>query len=142
MKILAIESSCDETAAAVVDGSGVILSSAVATQIDGKAATVDVEERRRYEAALGLMRTGEFGQAARHNSHIGWDDSDPFFPGIGVQGFQHCGDVLPQKDEVTMLALDEQNPGRATAERLQPQCARAGKQVDDGLTGQRSEGRK
>lgn len=38
MKILAIESSCDETAAAVVSGSGEILSSAVATQIDAHAA--------------------------------------------------------------------------------------------------------
>jgi len=38
MKILAIESSCDETAAAVVSGSGEILANAVATQIDAHAA--------------------------------------------------------------------------------------------------------
>lgn len=49
----------------------------VATQIDGKAATVDVEERRRYEAALGLMRTGEFGQAltAFQQFRSRWPDS-------------------------------------------------------------------
>ena len=49
----------------------------VTTQIDGKTATVDVEERRRYEAALGLMRAGEFGQAltAFQQFRTRWPDS-------------------------------------------------------------------
>ena len=47
------------------------------TQIDGKTHTVDVEERRRYEAALSLMRSGEFTQAltAFTQFRARWPDS-------------------------------------------------------------------
>ncbi|MDO4290440.1 MAG: tRNA (adenosine(37)-N6)-threonylcarbamoyltransferase complex transferase subunit TsaD [Eggerthellaceae bacterium] len=56
--ILAIESSCDETAAAVVDGSGALLSDVVASQIDFHArfggVVPEIASRKHIEAICGV----------------------------------------------------------------------------------------
>ena len=57
--ILAIESSCDETAVAVVDGTGTVLSSVVATQIDFHArfggVVPEIASRKHTEAIVGVF---------------------------------------------------------------------------------------
>ena len=56
--ILAIESSCDETAAAVIDGDGVLLSDVVATQVDFHArfggVVPEIASRKHIEAICGV----------------------------------------------------------------------------------------
>ena len=56
--LLAVESSCDETAMAVIDGSGRILSSVVATQIDFHArfggVVPEIASRKHVEAIVGV----------------------------------------------------------------------------------------
>lgn len=58
--ILAIESSCDETAAAVVDGSGTILADTVASQIDFHArfggVVPEIASRKHIEAICGVAQ--------------------------------------------------------------------------------------
>jgi len=72
--ILAIESSCDETAAAVVDGSGALLSDVVASQIDFHArfggVVPEIASRKHIEAICGVC--GE----ALDSAGIGWHDLD------------------------------------------------------------------
>ena len=57
--ILAIESSCDETAMAVIDGSGEVLSNVVATQIDFHArfggVVPEIASRKHTEAIVGVF---------------------------------------------------------------------------------------
>lgn len=66
--VLAIESSCDETACAVIGGSGEVLSSVVATQIDFHArfggVVPEIASRKHVEAIVGtyeeaMLRAGE-----------------------------------------------------------------------------------
>ena len=56
--VLAVESSCDETAMAVIDGSGAIVSSVVATQIDFHArfggVVPEIASRKHTEAIVGV----------------------------------------------------------------------------------------
>ena len=57
--ILAIESSCDETALAVIDGSGMVLSNVVATQIDFHSrfggVVPEIASRKHVEAIVGVF---------------------------------------------------------------------------------------
>lgn len=67
--ILAIESSCDETAASVVDGAGRILSDVVASQVDFHArfggVVPEIASRKHVEAIVGVTRLAlqEAGQS-------------------------------------------------------------------------------
>ena len=60
MKILAIESSCDETAAAVVENGRHVLSSVVATQVEEHklygGVVPEIASRRHSEAIVGVVR--------------------------------------------------------------------------------------
>ena len=60
MKILAIESSCDETAAAVVENGRCVLSSVVATQVEEHklygGVVPEIASRRHSEAIVGVVR--------------------------------------------------------------------------------------
>ena len=60
MKILAIESSCDETAAAVVENGRRVLSSVVATQVEEHklygGVVPEIASRRHSEAIVGVVR--------------------------------------------------------------------------------------
>ena len=67
--VLAIESSCDETAMAIIDGNGEVISNVVATQIDFHArfggVVPEIASRKHTEAIVGvfeetLARAGEF----------------------------------------------------------------------------------
>lgn len=59
MKILAIESSCDETAAAVVEDARTVLSNAVASQIDEQklygGVVPEIASRRHVENIIGVV---------------------------------------------------------------------------------------
>ncbi len=73
-RILAIESSCDETAAALVDGAGELLSDVVASQIDFHArfggVVPEIASRKHIEAICGVCDEC-FDQA-----HLTWKDLD------------------------------------------------------------------
>ncbi len=72
--ILAIETSCDETAAAVIDGEGLLLSDVVASQIDFHArfggVVPEIASRKHIEAIVGVCEEG-LAQA-----HVSYDDLD------------------------------------------------------------------
>ncbi len=78
--ILAIESSCDETAAAVVDGEGALLSDVVASQIDFHSrfggVVPEIASRKHIEAICGVcdeaLRTA--GNGCGKTSQFGWRD--------------------------------------------------------------------
>ncbi len=79
--ILAIESSCDETAAAVVDGEGRILSDIVASQIDFHArfggVVPEIASRKHVEAIVGTTSAAlEDAAAALGVPSFGWRDLD------------------------------------------------------------------
>ena len=71
--VLAIESSCDETAIAVIDGSGAILSNVVATQIDFHArfggVVPEIASRKHTEAIVGVFEEA----LAQAGAHFGVD---------------------------------------------------------------------
>lgn len=79
--ILAIESSCDETAAAVIDGAGVLRSDVVATQVDFHArfggVVPEIASRKHIEAICGVCdealdrAAGSLGRGA-----LAWRDLD------------------------------------------------------------------
>lgn len=72
--ILSIESSCDETAASVIDGDGVILSNIVSSQIEFHArfggVVPEIASRKHVEAIVGVVR------AALHDANVKWSDLD------------------------------------------------------------------
>ncbi len=79
--ILAIESSCDETAASVVDGNGALLSDVVASQIDFHSrfggVVPEIASRKHIEAICGV--TEECLEAAARSlnvSRVRWRDLD------------------------------------------------------------------
>jgi len=79
--ILAIESSCDETAAAVVDGGGNLLADAIASQIDFHArfggVVPEIASRKHIEAICGVTQVCLEGAAQRlGRSHLRWCDLD------------------------------------------------------------------
>lgn len=69
--ILAVESSCDETAAAIVDGNGRILSNVVSSQIDFHArfggVVPEIASRKHVEAIVGVARLA-LEDASKHLS--------------------------------------------------------------------------
>ncbi len=73
-RILALETSCDETAAAVVEGGKRIMSSVVASQVDLHAAYggvfPEVASRKHIEVIYGVV------EQAMQKAHIGFDDLD------------------------------------------------------------------
>lgn len=73
-RILGIESSCDETAAAVVENGGTLLSSVVASQVDLHAAYggvfPEVASRQHIKTVYGVV------DQALHKAHIGLGDVD------------------------------------------------------------------
>lgn len=79
--ILAIESSCDETAAAIVDGAGTLVSDVVASQIDFHArfggVVPEIASRKHIEAICGVCDEC-FDVAADHLgvSRLTWSDLD------------------------------------------------------------------
>ena len=74
MRILGIETSCDETAAAVVESGELILSNVIASQVDLHAqyggVFPEVASRAHVEAIVPVV-----DQALR-DAHVGWDDLD------------------------------------------------------------------
>ena len=79
--ILAIESSCDETAAAIVDGSGALLSDVVASQIDFHArfggVVPEIASRKHIEAVCGVCdECLEVAAARLGRSRLSWRDLD------------------------------------------------------------------
>ncbi len=72
--ILAIETSCDETAGAVTDGAGSILSDVVASQIDFHArfggVVPEIASRKHIEAICGVA------EAALQDAGVAWQDLD------------------------------------------------------------------
>ena len=72
--ILAIESSCDETAAALVDGDGVVRASVVASQAELHAAyggvVPEVASRRHLELCVPVV------ERALAEAGGGWDEVD------------------------------------------------------------------
>ncbi len=79
--ILAIESSCDETAASVIDGCGRILSSVVSSQVDFHArfggVVPEIASRKHVEAIVGVTRLAlaEAAQSAGAST-FSWQDLD------------------------------------------------------------------
>ena len=79
--IFAIESSCDETAAAIVDGSGALLADVVASQIDFHArfggVVPEIASRKHVEAICGVCDECLDVAARRLGvSHLRWHDLD------------------------------------------------------------------
>ena len=80
--ILAIESSCDETAAAIVDGKGNLLSDVVASQIDFHArfggVVPEIASRKHIEAICGVCDEclDVAGAALGHATRLAWSDLD------------------------------------------------------------------
>ncbi len=79
--ILAIESSCDETAASVVDGEGRILSDVVSSQVDFHArfggVVPEIASRKHVEAIVGVTRLAlEEAAASLGADALGWHDLD------------------------------------------------------------------
>jgi N6-L-threonylcarbamoyladenine synthase len=78
--ILAIESSCDETAAAIVDGNGELLSDVIASQIDFHSrfggVVPEIASRKHIEAICGVCDEC-FDVASKNEGHrIAWADLD------------------------------------------------------------------
>ena len=73
-RILAIESSCDETAAALVDGAGELLSDVVASQIDFHArfggVVPEIASRKHIEAICGVC------DECLEQAHMNWENID------------------------------------------------------------------
>ena len=73
MKILAIETSCDETAAAVVENGRRALSNVVASQVKEHriygGVVPEIASRRHAEAIAGITRRA-LEQAARHSAGL------------------------------------------------------------------------
>lgn len=73
-RILGIETSCDETAAAVVEDGRTILSNAIASQIDLHAqyggVFPEMASRAHVEAIVPIV------EQALRDAHVGWDDLD------------------------------------------------------------------
>lgn len=83
--VLAIESSCDETALAIIDGSGTICANVVATQIDFHArfggVVPEIASRKHTEAIVGVFEE----TLAKAGEHFGVDTLAPSdLAGIGV----------------------------------------------------------
>ncbi len=83
--VLAIESSCDETALAVIDGAGTICANVVATQIDFHArfggVVPEIASRKHTEAIVGVYEE----VLARAGAHFGVDTLAPSdLAGVGV----------------------------------------------------------
>lgn len=79
--ILAIESSCDETAAAIVDGNGVLVSDVVASQIDFHArfggVVPEIASRKHIEAICGVCdECFDVAAAALGTERLTWSDLD------------------------------------------------------------------
>lgn len=78
--ILAIESSCDETAAAIVDGDGELLSDVVASQIDFHArfggVVPEIASRKHIEAVCGVCDECFDVASAACGSRISWRNLD------------------------------------------------------------------
>lgn len=79
--ILAIESSCDETAAAVIDGGEVLRSDVVATQVDFHArfggVVPEIASRKHIEAICGVCDEAlDVAAASLGRSHLRWRDLD------------------------------------------------------------------
>lgn len=89
--ILAIETSCDETAAAIIDGEGTLLSDVVASQVDFHArfggVVPEIASRKHIEAICGVAEEA-FEAAARRLGvgSLGWHDlsasSVTYAPGL------------------------------------------------------------
>ena len=75
--ILAIESSCDETAMAIIDGQGQVISNVVATQIDFHArfggVVPEIASRKHTEAIVGVLEE----TLSRAGAHFGVDTLAP-----------------------------------------------------------------
>lgn len=79
--ILSIESSCDETAAAVIDGGGVLRSDVVATQVDFHArfggVVPEIASRKHIEAICGVCDEAlDVAAASLGRSSLRWRDLD------------------------------------------------------------------
>ena len=79
--ILAIESSCDETAAAIIDGGEVLRSDVVATQVDFHArfggVVPEIASRKHIEAICGVCDEAlDVAAASLGRSHLRWRDLD------------------------------------------------------------------
>lgn len=78
--ILAIESSCDETAAAVVDGEGKLMSDVVASQIDFHArfggVVPEIASRKHIEAICGVCAEALDVASATAGGAVRWADLD------------------------------------------------------------------
>ncbi len=78
--ILAIESSCDETAAAIVDGEGKLLSDVVASQIDFHArfggVVPEIASRKHIEAICGVCDEALDVATQTGGSRVRWSDLD------------------------------------------------------------------
>lgn len=79
--ILAIESSCDETAAAIVDGKGILVADVVASQIDFHArfggVVPEIASRKHIEAICGVCdECFEVTAKKLGVSHLSWADLD------------------------------------------------------------------
>lgn len=76
MKILAIESSCDETAAAVVEDGRIVLSSVIASQVEEHkiygGVVPEIASRRHAEAIVGVV------EKALADAQVGLEDIDAF----------------------------------------------------------------
>ncbi len=79
--ILALESSCDETAAAIVDGRGEIIASVVASQVDFHSrfggVVPEIASRKHIEAICGVCDACfEKAEEQLGVSHLSWSDLD------------------------------------------------------------------
>lgn len=81
VRILGIESSCDETAAAVVEETGGVLSSVVASQLDEHAkyggVVPELASREHLRAIVPVVRV------AMQEAHTGWKDLDAIAVTVG-----------------------------------------------------------
>ena len=83
--VLAIESSCDETALAIIDGNGTVCANVVATQIDFHArfggVVPEIASRKHTEAIVGVFEE----TLAKAGEHFGVDTLSPAdLAGVGV----------------------------------------------------------
>ena len=97
--VLAIESSCEETAAAVMHGGNELLANIVASQIDFHArfggVVPEIASRKHTEAIVGVVdealereeqRSGEGGRCASASSTRSWSPTGPGSVGALVVG--------------------------------------------------------
>ena len=104
MKILAIESSCDETAAAVVEDGRKVLSSKIASQVEEHkiygGVVPEIASRRHAEAISGIVK------AALEEANITLDDIDAVgHQEAGVK--QTAGQCADQRTEDVMHQQDQ-----------------------------------